>query len=357
MLGAITNKYASIVANAQFIGGSEISLLESRLKDLLQVSYAVTCANGTDALQLALRAMGVGPGDTVLVPNVTFWATFEAVINVGAEPMTADIDIADGAMDYTALEEAIVFRKPKAVILVHLYGWGSRRLAEIRDLCRREEVMLLEDGAQCYGVAYRGEAIYKNAFVSTTSFYPAKVLGGAGDGGAVFTNDSNIADRLFCLRDHGRKEHYGYGDIGWNSRLDALQAAFLNIGLEHIDSRIASRRSSAAYYRKWLSEVGVETIAPPPDYIENGYCNVCLIHDLLRKSTLENVLKASDIGFGNIYPGVLSKQRGAKQHNKKHFGGKVGEDLCLSVVNLPLFPYMTDAEHEHIRETVVKALQ
>jgi len=349
---ALMAKYDSIISSAAFIGGAEVVELERRLQEVASVQYAVTCANGTDALQLALRALGVGRGDVVLVPNVTFWATYEAVVNVGASPATVDASLEDGGVSYTALEEAIVRAKPKAAIIAHLYGWGSRRLAEIRELCRRHDVPLLEDGAQCFGATYQGGSIYKDALISTTSFYPAKVLGGAGDGGAVFTNDPALAEKVRRLGNHGRTTHYGYGDVGWNSRMDALQAAFLNLSLDHIDQRIASRRTIAEAYQKTLPKMGLEVMVPPAEYAQNGYCNVCLIRNSDKKKKMETVLKNAGIGFGNIYPGVMSDQEGAKNYNVGHYGGNEGEVLCMSVLNLPLFAYMTQMEFDRVIEVV-----
>jgi dTDP-4-amino-4,6-dideoxygalactose transaminase len=353
---ALREKFGSMAANAQFIGGAEVAKFEARLQEAVTVKHAVTCANGTDALQLALRSLGVGRGDIVLVPDVTFWATFEAVVNVGADPVTVDADLADGGVSFAALAEGIDRFQPKAVIIAHLYGWGSQRLADIRALCAERNVLLLEDGAQSYGAEYRGKPIYAGALIATTSFYPAKVLGGAGDGGAVFTDNAELADRVRRLGNHGRTTHYGYGDVGWNSRLDSLQAAFLNLSLDYIDHRIASRRRSAARYRDGLSGLGVEIMSPPSDYFENGYCNVCLLRDPERKIALEAALKAADVGFGNIYPGVMSQQPGAKGFNKGHCGGNAGETLCASVVNLPLFPYMADEEIDQVLNTVRTAL-
>lgn len=341
-----------MMTKAQFIGGEEVILLESRLKNHLGVGYAITCANGTDALQLALRALRVGRGDTVLVPNVTFWATFEAVINVGADPATLDADLSDGGISLRALEEAIDRLKPKATIIAHLYGWGTARLTEIRALCKARGVLLIEDGAQCFGATFRGKSIYEGALISTTSFYPAKVLGAAGDGGAVFTDDPELADCVRRLGNHGRTTHYGHGLLGWNSRLDSLQAAFLNLSLDHIDARISSRRQSAEFYQANLPKLGVELMMPPPDYEENGYCNVCLIRDQSAKSMLEAKLKADGIGFGNIYPRVMSQQPGADGVSKGHFGGHEGETLCASVLNLPLFPYMKPDELERVLDVV-----
>lgn len=354
-LSALNEKFAGMAANAQFVGGSEVAQLESRMKKTAGVEHVVTCANGTDALQLALRAIGVGRGDIVLVPNVTFWATFEAVVNVGADPVTVDADLADGGISFEALEAGIDIYRPRAVVIAHLYGWGSKRLADIRALCAKNQVPLLEDGAQCYGVEYLGKPIYSGALVSTTSFYPAKVLGGAGDGGAVFTDDPDLADRVRRLSNHGRTTHYGYGDVGWNSRLDALQAAFLNLSLDFIERRIESRRVSANIYRDRLPKLGVELISPPDDYVENGYCNVCLIRDPARKLALEAALKAAEVGFGNIYPGTMSRQPGAQGFSKGHVGGDAGDVLCSSVLNLPLFPYMTVAELERVLAVVADA--
>jgi UDP-2-acetamido-2-deoxy-ribo-hexuluronate aminotransferase len=349
---ALMAKLHDMTLNAQFIGGSEVTTLETRLQEALHVRHAVTCANGTDALQLALRAAGVREGDVVLVPNVTFWATFEAVVNVGAKPVTVDANIADGGVCFEAFEQAIREVKPKVALIAHLYGWGSARLLDLRELCRMHGVILIEDGAQAFGVRYQGESIYTGAHISTTSFYPAKVLGAAGDGGAVFTNDAELADKARRLSNHGRTAHYGYGDVGWNSRLDSLQAAFLNLSLDHIDARIASRREAVAYYQRALPATGIQLMSAPAGYEENGYCNVCLVPESEVKAGLEIRLKAEGIGFGNIYPSVMSSQPGAAAHLKGHFGGQVGEQLCAAVLNLPLFPYMNETELQRVVDVV-----
>lgn len=345
-------KFHAMIRGAQFIGGAEVATLESRLQAELQVAHAVSCANGTDALQLALRAVGVGEGDVVLVPNVTFWATFEAVVNVGAKPVTVDADLSDGGVCFEAFAQAIHEARPKAALVAHLYGWGSARLLELRTLCREQGVVLVEDGAQSFGVCYEGAPIYKGAHISTTSFYPAKVLGAAGDGGAVFTDDAQLADKVRRLGNHGRTAHYGYGNVGWNSRLDSLQAAFLKLSLDHIEARIASRRAAVAFYKKHLPTMGIQLMNAPAGYEENGYCNVCLVADGALKANLEARLKTEGIGFGNIYPSVMSSQPGAAAYTKGHFGGQVGEYMCASVLNLPLFPYMTEAELQRVVDVV-----
>jgi dTDP-4-amino-4,6-dideoxygalactose transaminase len=353
---SLIKKFHSMTLNSQYIGGLDVTELEKRLQSKLDVTYAITCANGTDAIQLALRAVGVGEGDVVLVPNVTFWATFEAVVNVGAKPVTVDADSSDGGVCFNAFAEAIRECRPKAALVAHLYGWGSVRLLELRALCQEHGVVLVEDCAQAFVVRYQGEPIFKGAHISTTSFYPAKVLGAAGDGGAVFTDDAELADKVRRLGNHGRTAHYGYGDVGWNSRLDSLQAAFLNLSLDHIEARIASRREAVAFYQKHLPINGIQLMNAPAGYEENGYCNVCRVPDAALKASLEARLKAEGIGFGNIYPSVMSSQPGAAAYLKGHFGGKVGEQLCSSVLNLPLFPYMSETEKLHVVEVVGSVL-
>ncbi|WP_420860650.1 DegT/DnrJ/EryC1/StrS family aminotransferase [Algirhabdus cladophorae] len=357
---AVLGSFSSLTQNAQFVGGSEVARLEKRLSEQVGVEHTVSCANGTDAIQLALRAIGVERGDIVLVPNVTFWATFEAVVNVGGTPVTVDCDISDGGVSFDAFEQAIKSSRPKAAILAHLYGWGSARLRELRDLCDQNDVSLVEDGAQCFGAEFEDASIYAGASIATTSFYPAKVLGAAGDGGAVFTNDPQLAERTRQLTNHGRTAHYGHGLVGWNSRMDALQAAYLNHALDHIDARISSRRAAAGVYENALSKLdpgcGLEVMSAPKSYSQNGYCNVCLVRDPSVKNRLEAALKGAGIGFGNIYPSVMSEQPAAAQYLKEHVGGRMGQDLCTSVLNLPLFPYITRAELDRVLDVVKEAL-
>lgn len=345
-------KVASLSGRCQFIAGPEVTQLETRLAGWAGVRHAITCANGTDAIQLALRALGVGRGDVVLVPDATFWATFEAVVNVNATPVTVDVCLRDGGVDFDLLARALVEAKPKAVVLAHLYGWASARLSDLRSLCEDHGVPLIEDGAQCFGVNYLGTSIYSGARIATTSFYPAKVLGAAGDGGAVFTSDPELAGRVRMLANHGRSQHYAYEDVGWNSRLDSLQAAYLNISLDYLEARIASRRSAARFYREHLPSMGLEPMAAPEGFEENGYCNVLLVADERRKSRIEESLRKRGIGFGNIYPGSISAQAGASAYLGGQFGGEAAAALGRQVINLPLFPYMTRPEFDEIIEAL-----
>jgi len=342
--------------NTQFVGGEAVRGFEQRLAERLEVAAVVGCANGTDALQLALRAMEVGAGDAVIIPDATFWATFEAVVNVGARVITVDIDPADQQLDADLLARAIERHRPKAVILVHLYGWGSARLDEIRGLCRTQGVGLLEDGAQAMDVAWRGAPIFRDADLATLSFYPAKVLGACGDAGAVLCRDPARAETVRRLGNHGRSRHYQHGLVGWNSRMGAFDAAYLDLALDHLTARLEHRRRLAAAYRERLRTLGVVSAEPPAGYVENGYLNVCLIEPA-RRASVEAMLRVRGIGFGNVYPGAMSQQPAAGRHLEAQLGGQYARHLAASVLNLPLFAGMTDAELDEVIDGMHAAMR
>ena len=348
-------KVQEISVSANFIGGKEISSLESKLSKLTQNNYTITCANGTDAIQIALRSVGVEKNDLVLVPNLTFWSTFEAVVNVGALPITVDADLIDGGICFDSFKKAIHLYKPKAALIAHLYGWGSRNLKEIRRFCKKQEVLLIEDGAQCFATNYLGDSIYKNALISTSSFYPAKVLGAAGDGGAVFTNNKQIAQIARKLSNHGRSDRYGHDYVGWNSRMDSLQASYLLLALKYLPKKIKSRIKAINFYKKKINLDEINFMHSPKEFNENGYCNVILLNSKKNKEKLESILKNNNIGFSNIYPVAMSDQVGAKEFIVDHVGGKNAQKICSSVLNLPIFPYITDEELNRVSETVNSA--
>ena len=345
-----------VSAETRFVGGPDVARLERRLAAECGVAEAVGCANGTDALQLALRAAGVGPGDRVLLPDATFWATLEAVINCGARPVTVDIDADDLQMDFELFSDAVDRFRPRAAILVHLYGWGSARLDDFRDFCRRRRLPLIEDAAQAFGVTWRGRQLFRDAELSTLSFYPAKVLGACGDAGAVLAADVELADLVRRLGNHGRTDHYTHGLVGWNSRLAGLDAAYLELCLSYLPERLASRRRAAEGYRELLAGLEARVVSPPEGYRENGYLNVTLV-DPERRPAIEAVLAEHGIGFGNVYPTAISKQPGAAGHLQAAVGGEHADRLARSVLNLPLFAHITDREVEEAAGVLRRALE
>lgn len=345
-----------VTENTRFVGGPDVARLERSLTEESGAHAFVACANGTDALQLALRAAGVGPDDRVLLPDATFWATFEAVVNCGGRPVTVDIDAGDLQMDFDLFCEAVDRYKPRAAILVHLYGWGSARLEEFRTFCRERQLPLIEDGAQCFGVRWRGESIYRGAELATVSFYPAKVLGACGDAGGVYCSTPELEDTVRRLGNHGRQDHYRYGMVGWNSRMSGFDAAYLNLGLEYFEQRLASRRLLAARYRRLLPELDVRVPELPEGYEENGYLSVTL-QDPERREAIEQALQGAGIGVGQVYPGSMSTQPGAEGCLYAAVGGNQAQLLSRSVLNLPLFAYMTEAEQDEVVGALGEALK
>lgn len=348
-------KCREITANAWFVGGPEVARLEETLVRDAQVPAVVACANGTDALQLALRAAGVGAGDTVLLPDATFWATFEAIVNCGARPVTVDVDESDLQMDFELFRRAVEEYRPRAAILVHLYGWGSARLDDYRAFCRDRGLPLVEDGAQVFATTWRGASIFHGAELATVSFYPAKVLGACGDAGAVYCASAELGERVRRLGNHGRQSQYHHDLVGWNSRMAGFDAAYLNLSLEYLPARLASRQRAVGIYRERLARPGVRLAAPPAGYQENGYLNVTLLAPE-RRPAVERVLAEAGVGFANTYPSAISKQPGAAGFLAGKLGGEVADRLAKSVVNLPLFAHIQDRETDEVIAVMQEAL-
>lgn len=346
----------SLTRNTQFIGGEWIKKLESRLAQAAGTKEARVCANGTDALQLALRALDIGQDDIVLIPDFTFWATFEAVCNVGARPVTIDVDLDDLHVTTELVESAIARFSPKAMILVHLYGWAAKETASIRKLCAERNVLLIEDSAQAWGVTVDNKPIMAEALISTTSFYPGKVLGAAGDGGAVFTNDTKLAEKVYFLANHGRLSKYEHHLVGWNSRLDVLQCAYLDLCLDFIDARIESRKFAAQWYRKNIKNDYIQFKAPAANVSENGYISVALIEPI-RRDELINGLNQAKIGHAIVYPNAMSAQSGAKNWLAGKLSHGNTAQICQSIINLPCFAGIQESELEYVKYHVEEILK
>jgi UDP-2-acetamido-2-deoxy-ribo-hexuluronate aminotransferase len=355
-LEAWSERAQDVSRHTRFVGGPDVRHLEQRLSTLCGCPGVVGCANGTDALQLALRAVGVTQGDLVVIPDATFWATFEAVVNVGARVVTVDVSPNDLQMDFEVFRQAVETHRPRAAVLVHLYGWGSSHLDDYRRYCRQSGLPLVEDGAQAFGVEWRKEPIFQGAEVATVSFYPAKVLGACGDAGAVLCSDPGLAERVRLLGNHGRTSHYEHGIVGWNSRLGGLDAAYLDLSLDYLEARLESRRVAAAKYRQELGGLGVRAVAPPEGYRENGYLNVTLV-DPEARPAMEAVLAEQGVGFGNVYPRAVSEQPGAKGYHVAHLGGGTAAWLGQSVLNLPLFAHIRNDEIAAVLDAMRLALQ
>ena len=349
---SMTQRWERVISDAEFVGGASVAALEKRLAESLGTRHAIACSNGSDALVIALQALGVGSGHKVALPNLTFWATYEAIAQRGAIPVLVDIDPADLQMDLDELRRAHDRFGLDAVVLVHLMGWASARLAEFREFCQAEGLPLLEDGAQAWGAETRGESVFAGARVGTLSFYPAKVLGGCMDGGAILTNDGELARLLRKLCNHGRTTHYSYSHVGWNSRLGGLQAAWLLAALDHAGAIVRQRRTLEASYRALFAELSdVVTGHGAPEGVRgNGYLSVCTLkqHD---PADVGVRLSKAGIGTGRVYPETLDMQPPAAAALR--MGALVrSRAFSARVLNLPLFYGMTEEEMANVQAAV-----
>jgi UDP-2-acetamido-2-deoxy-ribo-hexuluronate aminotransferase len=348
---AVTTRTQALIKNGHFVGGPVIAEFEAAVKAWTGTQHALGCANGTDAIQIILRAAGVAKDDKVLLPDMTFWATFEAVVNVGAVPYTLDVSRETLHLTVASVKEGIAKFRPKALILVHLYGWACPETTAIRELCEKEGVLLIEDCAQAVGTKLDSKSLLGGAKYATTSYYPAKVLGASGDAGGIFTTDAAVAKNCQTLINHGRISHYEHGMIGWNSRLGAYEASFMIEALKHLDARLESRRAVCARYRAEIKNPALKFVAPASNVWENGYLSVALMSPESRPAFID-YLKGKDIGYGTVYPGAMSEQPGAHGH----IGGKISHGhadwIAKSVINLPGFAYMREDEVDYVIETV-----
>lgn len=345
---------ASLFDKTQFVGGPIVGEMEANLAKYTKSKHAIGCANGTDAIQIALRAVGVEKNDKVLVPDMTFWATFEAVVNVGANPVTVDVNRELCHWDLATFKQAVEQFKPKAAVMVHLYGWATPDTMEIRKFAKDAGVILIEDGAQCFGTEIDGQSILGSALISTTSFYPAKVLGASGDAGAIFTTSDEYAKNCRTLINHGRTDHYSHGMIGWNSRIGAYESLFLNMSLKHIDARIQSRMNAVKFYEESLKGLPFKTSRAGSKVKENGYCAVAMVDPAVRPALIEN-LKKANVGYGTIYPGAMSKQSGAAPYLAGKIDNGNAHYISQAVLNLPCFAYITTDELKYVVDTVKKS--
>ena len=339
----------------EFVGGPRVGALEKKLAGVLGTPRVVSCANGTDALLVGLQALGVKAGSKVALPNLTFWATFEAIVQLGATPVLIDVDEADLQLDLEELRSAHEAHRFDAAVLVHLFGWTSARLAEIRGFCKERGIALLEDGAQSFGVEAFGEPVLAKADVATLSFYPAKVVGGAMDGGAMTMQTEAHEKYIRSICNHGRSDHYAYAHVGWNSRMGGIQAAFILRVLDEVPAILESRRNAAAFYRKRLVHPRLRMYGPPAGVVENGYLSVITVSGKTGPE-LVDALKKAGIGAARTYPETMDVQPPAKGVAITHGELRVSKRFCEQVVNLPLFFGIREDECEASAAALLDAI-
>ena len=329
-----------VIESGQFVLGREVEALEEEVAAFCGVSHAVGVASGTDALHLALLALGVGPGDEVLVPAFTFIATAEVVIYCGATPVFVDLDPQAYALDPGAAAAAVTART-KAIIPVHLFGHPAP-MEVISALAARHGLAVIEDAAQAFGARSRGRVVGSLGDVGCFSFFPTKNLGAYGDGGMVVTDDAALAERVRQLRVHGAHERYLHRVVGYNSRLDALQAAVLRVKLPHLEGWNDARRSHAAAYTAGLEKVsGVvcPTEAPGSHHVYHQYTVRAA-----RRDDLERHLADQGIGAAIHYPVSLPAQEAFAGGGYMEGAFPESDRAAREVLSLPMFPELTEEE-------------
>ena len=341
-----------LIDSQQFILGEPVEALEREVAVLSRTTHAIGCASGTDALLLAFRALDIGPGDEVVTTPFTFFATAGAIHNVGARPVFADIDPETFNLDPELAERAVTPRT-KAVVPVDLFG----QIAPIeRFRAIMPDMPLVEDAAQSIGARRRIDGQWtvagERATIGTLSFFPSKNLGGYGDGGMVLTQDQALADRLRRLRVHGGMKQYFHDEVGYNSRLDALQAVVLRAKLPHLAGWSEARRSHARYYDEALAdvaEVRTPVVEPENESIYNQYTI-----RVERRDELQRSLKEQGIGTAIYYPLPLHLQPCFAYLGYEQGVFPVAERVAAEVLSLPVYPELTRAQQDEVIAAIRK---
>jgi dTDP-4-amino-4,6-dideoxygalactose transaminase len=357
---AIDDAVTRVLNHCQFILGPEVRTFESDLAAFCGARHVVTCASGTDALVLALRAMGVGPGDAVLCPSFTFCATAEVAALVGATPVFVDVDATTFNIDVKGIAGAVEIARqaglnPKAIIPVDLFGLPANHAA-IRSAAAADNLLVLDDAAQSFGATCDNRRLGTFGLCTATSFFPAKPLGCYGDGGAVMTDDDGLADAMRSLRVHGQgSDKYDNVRIGLASRLDTIQAAILIEKLKIFPDEIDARNAIARRYNEGLNDVAIVPSVPP------GMTSIWAQYTIRvqggRRDALAAELKAERIPTAVYYPIPLHRQQAYKQYPVGKGGAAVSDRLADEVISLPMHAYLDPSTQDRIIDATRRVLK
>ena len=352
-----------VAENCNFISGKQVTELEQQLAEYVGVKHCVTCGNGTDALTLVMMAWDIKAGDAVFVPTFTFFASAEVVAFEGATPVFVDVDERTFNVDPVKLEEAIEQVKkegklnPRAVIAVDLFGQPAD-YTKVEEICKKHGLLLLEDGAQGFGGKIGDRTACSFGDAAATSFFPAKPLGCYGDGGAVFTNDDEMADYMRSIRVHGKSPADKYDNlrIGLNSRLDTIQAAVLKVKLQAFkDHELESVNRAAKLYDEYLGNVVKTPVVPEGFY--SSWAQYTLILDSKEQRThLQKELKEQGIPTMVYYPKPMHLQGAFADLGYKKGDFPVAESLCERVLSIPMHPYLNEEDIRFVANAVKAAL-
>ena len=350
--GEIDAALIEVASSGQYILGKYVEKFEAEMAEWMGVKHVVGCANGSDALFLAMRALRIGPGDEVITTPFSYIATSEAIARTGATPVFVDIEPDTFNFDVRQLERALTPRT-KALLPVHIFGQAAD-MDEVREIAQRHGLFVIEDCAQAIGAEYKGRKVGTMSEVGCFSFFPSKNLGAFGDGGMMTTNDDEIADRLRMLRVHGSRQRYYHEEAGINSRLDALQAAILSVKLPHLNDWNAKRRACAARYNELLAPMADRVVTPTVTADR-----VPVFHQYTLKvqgghrDAVQRAMQEAGVQTMIYYPVPLYAQQTHAALNLNPADYPVCEEVSAQVLSLPMFPELTEDE----QRTVVSALQ
>jgi len=338
-----------VLNSAKFILGPNEITFEQEAAQYLGVKHAVGVASGTDALVIALRALGIGPGDEVIVPAYSFFATAGTVLTVGATPVFVDIDPKTYLIDIEQVSRAIT-QRTRAIIPVHLYGQAAD-IDEINKIAAEHGLKVVEDNAQAFGATYHGTHTGALGDLGCLSFFPSKNLGAYGDAGMVTTNDDKLAELVTMLRTHGWKKKYFPELLGYNSRLDEMQAAILRVKLKHVDAWNTRRREIVEVYNAHLGTAGIAipTVAPDRTHVYHLY-----IIRVKNRERLKEQLKQRGIASEIYYPQPLHLAAPCRELGWVEGSLPVAEQAAQETLALPLYPEMTDEQINEVITTVIE---
>jgi dTDP-4-amino-4,6-dideoxygalactose transaminase len=356
----VDSAIAEVIENSSFIKGPSVKSFEKNLAEYLSVKHVISCGNGTDALQLALMALGLKEGDEVITTNFTFAATVEVIGLLKLTPVLIDVNSNDFNMDIAALEQAIS-SKTKAIIPVHLFG-SCANMEAILKIAKAKDLKIVEDNAQALGADYRfssGE-IFKSGTIGdigTTSFFPSKNLGAYGDGGALYTNDDLLAKKIRSLANHGMETRYYYDKIGVNSRLDSIQAAILDVKLTYLDNYAKSRRQAATYYNEALASC--EFVITPlfddqKDFNSHVFHQYTIRVTNGKRDALKSYLAEEDVPTAIYYPLGLDKQKAYSDIIGNSMSCPVSEKLTKEVLSLPMHTELSKDQLDYISKKILE---
>ena len=340
----ILKELEAVMDEGQYIMGPRVKRLEEQVAGIVGARHGIGVGNGTDALVLTLRAMGIGPGDEVITTPFTFIASAEAASQVGAVPVFADIDPVTYNINPAEIEKRITSRT-KAIIPVHLFGQPAD-MDEIMGIARRHGIRVIEDACQAFGAEYKGRKAGGIGDAACISFFPSKNLGTMGDGGMILTSDEELAERIRCLRQHGARVKYFHETVGYNSRLDELHAAILLVCLQHIDAWNGERRRLADRYRNLLKSAAAFGLPREHADVYHTYHLYCI--DCERRQELMDWLSGQGIQSGIYYPVPLHLQEVYRGLGYQRGDFPEAERAAERLLAVPMSPFLTEAEQDRV---------